>query len=175
MKRASVAKPRAPPKKAKYTNAYKVAFEADVPWVGKVRDRRTMHFVVRAIDTFSLRLFRQFIMITECTLLLSSRCKNWLTVSVIHRLWNDALMADWRLRLRLRLRLRISFALNLATGISPAPLVPVLGTLSALLKCKLKEDTICTEFAPCERTLRLARVACTSYNDLCTSSAQERV
>ena len=50
-------------------------------------------------------------------------------------------------------------------------------TLSALLKCKLNEDTICTEFAPCgcERTLRLARVACTSYNDLCTSSAQERV
>ena len=48
-------------------------------------------------------------------------------------------------------------------------------TLSALLKCKLNEDTICTEFAPCERTLRLAHVACTSYNDLCTSSAQERV
>ena len=29
MKRASAAKPRAPPKKAKYANAYKVAFEAD--------------------------------------------------------------------------------------------------------------------------------------------------
>ena len=61
-------------------------------------------------------------------------------------------MADWRLWLR------ISFALNLATGISPAPLVPVLGTLSALLKCKLNEDTLCTEFAPCECTLRLARL-----------------
>ena len=69
-------------------------------------------------------------MITECTLLLSSRYKNWLIVSVIHRLWNGALMADWRLRLRLRLRLRISFALNLATGISPALLVPVLGAVS---------------------------------------------
>ena len=113
-------------------------------------------------------------MITECTLLFSSLYKKWLTVSVIHHLWsneecNNAVVADWRLRLR------ISFALNLATGISLAPLGPACGTLSALLKCKLNEDTICTEFAPCERTLRLARVACTSYNDLCTSSAQERV
>ena len=33
-------------------------------------------------------------------------------------------MADWRLRLR------ISFAFYLASGISPAPLVPVLGTVS---------------------------------------------
>ena len=30
--------------------------------------------------------FRQCIMITECTLLLSSRYKKWLTISVIHRL-----------------------------------------------------------------------------------------
>ena len=72
-------------------------------------------------------------MITECTLLLSSRYKKWLTVSVIHRIWSkeectNAVMADWRLCLRLRLR--ISFALNLATGISPAPVVPVLGTVS---------------------------------------------
>ena len=38
-------------------------------------------------------------------------------------------------------------------------------------------STICTEFTHCgcERTLRLVRVACTSYNDLCTSLAQERV
>ena len=28
-------------------------------------------------------------MITECTLLLSSRHKKWLTVSVIHRLWSN--------------------------------------------------------------------------------------
>ena len=40
----------------------------------------------------------------------------------------NAVMAHWRLCLRLRLR--ISFALNLATRISPAPLVPVLGTVS---------------------------------------------
>ena len=118
--------------------------------------------------------FKQFIMVTGCTLLLSSRYKKWLTVSVIHRLWSNeectnVVMADWWLRLR------ISFALNLATGISPAPLVPVLGTLSALLKCKLNEDTICTEFTPCERTLWLACVACTSYNNLCTCSAHERV
>ena len=28
-------------------------------------------------------------MITECTLLLSSRYKKWLTVSVIHHLWSN--------------------------------------------------------------------------------------
>ena len=121
----------------------------------KVRDRQTVHFEVRAIGTFPLRLYRQFIMVTECTLLLSCY-KKWLTVSVIHRLWSNeestnVVMADWWLRLR------ISFTLNLATGISPAPLVLVLGTLSALLKCMLNEDNICTEFVPCERTLRLAR------------------
>ena len=32
--KASAAKPRAPPKKTNYANAYKVAFEADFPWVG---------------------------------------------------------------------------------------------------------------------------------------------
>ncbi|KAI0229021.1 hypothetical protein LSAT2_020544 [Lamellibrachia satsuma] len=32
MKRATAAKPRSPPKKAKYANAYKVTFEADFPW-----------------------------------------------------------------------------------------------------------------------------------------------
>ena len=45
-------------------------------------------------------------MITECTLLLSSHYKKWLTVSVIHRLWSNeectnAEMADWQLRLRI--------------------------------------------------------------------------
>ena len=48
-------------------------------------------------------------------------------------------------------------------------------TLSALLKCKLNKDTVCTKFAQCECTVRLARVACTSYIDLCTSSTQEQV
>ena len=80
----------------------------------KVRNRRTMHFAVRAISTFP---FRQFIMITECTLLLSSRYIKWLIVSVIHHLWSNeectnAVMADWWLCLRLR----ISFAFCLELG-----------------------------------------------------------
>ena len=96
-------------------------------------------------------------------------------VRALHHLWSNkectnVIVAGWRLRLRLRLR--ISFAVCLELGhwnFTGRTLIPVCDTLSALLKCKLNEDTICTEFAPYERTLRLARVACTSY-DLCTSS-----
>ena len=83
MKRASAAKPRAPPKKAKYVDAYKVAFEADFQWVGK----SSLPFV-QSVRFHCVCPFRQFIMITECTLLLSSRYKKWLTVSVIHRIWS---------------------------------------------------------------------------------------
>ena len=47
--------------------------------------------------------------------------------------------------------------------------------LSALLKCKLNTDDDCTQFAPSERMLQLARTACSSYNELCASSARERL
>ena len=121
MKRASAAKPRAPPKskKAKYANAYKVAFEADFPWVGK-SSRSTNHAVFHFVQSVLFHCvcpFRQLIMITECTLLLSSHYKKWLTVSVIHHLWSNeectiAVMADWWLCLRLRLRISFAFCLE---------------------------------------------------------------
>ena len=138
MKRASAAKPRALPKKAKYANAYKVAFEADFPWVGKKF----------AIDEPCILPFARLGALAKALLTIpNSNVAPERTFSTMKKIFTEQ-----------RSQLGNS-------------------TLSALLKCKLNEDTICTEFTPCgcERTLRLARVACTSYNDLCTSSAQERV
>ena len=58
-------------------------------------------------------------------------------------------MADWRLRLWHR----ISFALTLATGISPAPLVPVLGSsliVSALWLARVATCALARHRSECE-------------------------
>ena len=117
MKRASAAKPRAPPKKAKYANGIqgylrgrfsvgRKKFAIDEPCILPFVQWALFHCVCP---------FRQFIMITECTLLLSIVVVKNGSLFVLYTAYGvtrNALMADWRLRLR------ISFALNLATGIS---------------------------------------------------------
>ena len=55
-------------------------FAIDEPCILQFVQSALFHFVCP---------FRQYIMITECTLLLSSHYKKWLTVSVIHRLWSN--------------------------------------------------------------------------------------
>ena len=101
MKRDTAAKPRSPPKKAKYANAYKVTFETDFPWVGK-SSRSTNHaFLCSCKRHFSIASFH----LGNLLCLLNVHyylvvVKNWLTVSVIHRLWSNeectnVALADW--------------------------------------------------------------------------------
>ena len=47
-------------------------------------------------------------------------------------------------------------------------------TLAALLKCKINTDYPCHTYQPTKHTVHLAKVACTSYNELYAAARQGR-
>ena len=144
MTRTSAAKPRAPPKKAKYANAYKVAFEADFPWVGKSSLWTNQAFCRSCNGHFSIASVHlgNLLWLLNVHYYLVVVIKNWLTVSVIHRLWSNEECTNGGLA-----------ATPTATNFfcllpwtwplefHPHPWYRYL-VLSALLKCKLNENTI---------------------------------
>ena len=46
-------------------------------------------------------------------------------------------------------------------------------TLAALLKCKINTDCPCHTYQPTQHTVRLAKVACTTYNELCAKAQRD--